>query len=319
VTTAGATLCWGIDDTAQLGFVGPDTCIDMGTTYPCARTPHPQSAGGIAHVALGQAHACSLGTDGVVRCWGRNLAGELGFPAKDSCGGIPCTTAPTPVTTASTIIQLAAAPNGGPFDDDGNCMIDVNGVASCWGFGPIWFSTELCAGSLCATSPQPVPTTKTVIQVSPGEDHACVLLKGGTIACWGENFTGQLGDGTLLDHASPAPISFLPSSAVDSKQPLELDQLGRRLAQARERGLERRRDRRLVRAWRASELLDETPELYLGRAHLRARGADLRPEHLVRYLHFGLSERRHRPEEWATSPPRSRGEIGGPPVTEAER
>jgi alpha-tubulin suppressor-like RCC1 family protein len=32
--------------------------------------------------------------------------------------------------------------------------------------------------------------------VAVGYDHTCVILKGGTVQCWGRNFDGQLGNGT---------------------------------------------------------------------------------------------------------------------------
>lgn len=42
-----------------------------------------------------------------------------------------------------------------------------------------------------------------------GIDYACALRRGGTVACWGANYYGQLGDGTLTDRLLPTPVRDL--------------------------------------------------------------------------------------------------------------
>jgi alpha-tubulin suppressor-like RCC1 family protein len=38
------------------------------------------------------------------------------------------------------------------------------------------------------------------------ESHACEVVQGGTVRCWGANTQGQLGDGTLTDRTVPTPV-----------------------------------------------------------------------------------------------------------------
>ncbi len=64
------------------------------------------------------------------------------------------------------------------------------------------------AGSM-ATDGAPVR----VVQVAPGWYHACALLADGTVRCWGNNYGGQLGDGTTLSHGQPAPVVGLSNAA----------------------------------------------------------------------------------------------------------
>jgi alpha-tubulin suppressor-like RCC1 family protein len=44
-----------------------------------------------------------------------------------------------------------------------------------------------------------------VQQLAAGLVHTCALLVSGEVHCWGGNFAGQLGDGSLDDRAAPAP------------------------------------------------------------------------------------------------------------------
>jgi hypothetical protein len=43
-----------------------------------------------------------------------------------------------------------------------------------------------------------------------GCGHACVLHAAGTVECWGRNEVGQLGDGTIANRDTPAPVTGLP-------------------------------------------------------------------------------------------------------------
>jgi alpha-tubulin suppressor-like RCC1 family protein len=45
--------------------------------------------------------------------------------------------------------------------------------------------------------------------VALGEEHTCALRRSGTVACWGRNFSGQLGDGSREDRASPVAVAGL--------------------------------------------------------------------------------------------------------------
>src|SRR5205823_13825889 len=46
----------------------------------------------------------------------------------------------------------------------------------------------------------------TVVQIAVGDTFACVVLTDGTVRCWGANDSGNLGDGTLRGHHTPAPV-----------------------------------------------------------------------------------------------------------------
>jgi len=59
--------------------------------------------------------------------------------------------------------------------------------------------------------PVRMPGLPTIEGISARENHSLALSTEGTVWAWGENFFGQLGDGTTTNRAMPAPISGLPA------------------------------------------------------------------------------------------------------------
>ncbi len=54
------------------------------------------------------------------------------------------------------------------------------------------------------------------VQLASGRDFACARETWGVVRCWGKNGSGQLGDGTYLDHADARPIALpTPAPATD--------------------------------------------------------------------------------------------------------
>lgn len=118
LTAAGAAWCWGGNAAGQLG----NGTITGGATPGAV-------AGGLAfrQLSAGTAHTCGLTADGSAWCWGSNAEGQLGAPTvADSCGGIPCSTAPVAVTGGLRFATISA---GGAH----TCAIATDRVAYCWG------------------------------------------------------------------------------------------------------------------------------------------------------------------------------------------
>jgi alpha-tubulin suppressor-like RCC1 family protein len=82
----------------------------------------------ITDLALGDAHACALGVDRKVYCWGKNTSGQVGpVPlASQPCGYETCELSPQVVIGLPPMQSVAA---GG----DQSCGFAVDGTLWCWG------------------------------------------------------------------------------------------------------------------------------------------------------------------------------------------
>ncbi|HTW97372.1 MAG TPA: hypothetical protein VMD59_01270, partial [Acidimicrobiales bacterium] len=59
------------------------------------------------------------------------------------------------------------------------------------------------------SKPRPVAGLRDVTTISAGFDHILALLSNGTVAAWGENYSGQLGDGTTTASTTPVAVTGL--------------------------------------------------------------------------------------------------------------
>ncbi|MCB9091331.1 MAG: putative Ig domain-containing protein [Halobacteriovoraceae bacterium] len=93
------------------------------------------------------------------------------------------------------------------------CTIKNNGELYCYGRNENPYSV----GSTPTDSMVPAPTqvdmsahpeSNDFTEVSVGLDHICALHSGGKIFCWGEAFSGQLGNNSTTDQVTPVEIDM---------------------------------------------------------------------------------------------------------------
>jgi alpha-tubulin suppressor-like RCC1 family protein len=44
------------------------------------------------------------------------------------------------------------------------------------------------------------------VDLSAGDSHTCGFASGGAAYCWGANYAGQVGDGTIENRLVPTPV-----------------------------------------------------------------------------------------------------------------
>jgi alpha-tubulin suppressor-like RCC1 family protein len=158
-------------------------------------------------VSAGEFHTAAIRPDGTLWAWGFNQNGQLGD------GSFDAKLAPTKIGDAATWVAASAGAAH-------TVALRKDGTLWAWGRN---FSGQLGDGS---TIDRPVPTavpiplgkptTTTWTAVSAGATHTCGRLSDGTIACWGSNTNGQLGDGTTTQRLLPTAVSGFSAVSVSA-------------------------------------------------------------------------------------------------------
>ena len=142
-------------------------------------------------VAAGFAHACTLGVDGAVSCWGTNAYGQLGD------GGTDNRDAPGPVAGGLAFQSISIGHGHG-------CGVTADGAIHCWGRNGYG---ELGDGSTTnRAEPVAVAGDLTFASVAAGTNHTCALTADGEAYCWGLSSSGQLGVAAGSSSATPVRV-----------------------------------------------------------------------------------------------------------------
>jgi alpha-tubulin suppressor-like RCC1 family protein len=181
---------WGIALYGNLGFGRPSGG---------GRTLAGPVAGltGVRQVAAGGLHSLALTSDGSVWAFGNNSVGQLGN------GSTATSYAPVQVPGLTGITQIAA---GGDF----SLALASDGSVSAWGGDDEGQLGDDDAGRLgYSTTPVQVRGLTGVTQIAAGLKFALALRSDGTVWAWGENDSGQLGNGTTNNSAVPVQVTGL--------------------------------------------------------------------------------------------------------------
>ncbi len=189
VLTSGVMKCWGYNDYGQ---IGDGTTVESSTPVDVLGL-----SSGVQAIAAGGAYTCAVLTSGGMKCWGYNSDGQLGD------GTTVDKTTPVNVFgffSGQTISAGSAH----------TCALLDSGGMRCWGdngWGQLGDGT-----SVDRVTPVDVSGLTSGVQaIAAGWLHTCAVLDSGGMKCWGNNWAGALGDGTLEDNATPVDVFGLSS------------------------------------------------------------------------------------------------------------
>lgn len=215
--------CWGRNQNGQLGR---DPVLVTSSSTPTVVAGLP-AIGRVTWLSAFGATTC-LTVSQIRRCFGRNSSGEFGVNSTvDSWAPV---TAPTnPSTLSETFL---GGGDGFICAYQTTSSSESGDLLSCWGrddLGQTGLSSgyprQTCSGIPCITSatapPLPRPTylgaplRGGLIGWAVGGRHTCVGESQPKIVCWGDNSSGQFGNGTRTSSGVPsAPITMPGSSSI---------------------------------------------------------------------------------------------------------
>ena len=194
--SSGNASCWGANFYGQLGN---GTQVDNST---------PQSVQGNHHfvqLVAGRFHACGITDAQDAYCWGWDRSGQLGTGdvSTERCTFFaidPCSTTPRLVIGGHKWAQLTA-------DERATCGLTIDGDTFCWGLdiggndGLFCQTAENLQG--CSRTPIAVGTANKFKSIIIGDVHRCEQRIDETLECWGAQYQGAFGNGTLDGSATP--------------------------------------------------------------------------------------------------------------------
>ena len=193
----GAVECWGEGDSGQLG------------NGAMGNSSNPVMVSGLTNaiqISAAKYHTCAVRNDGTVWCWGLNDFGELGNNS---------------TTTSSVPVQVRGV--GGTGFLTGVSSVSANGKFTCalisasqsvvcWGHNQAGQLGIGATDNNVHSTPAYVVgvggggTLGNVSAITTGANHACALLSGGGVDCWGLNDHGQLGNNSTADTNRPVQV-----------------------------------------------------------------------------------------------------------------
>lgn len=199
----GALKCWGWNGYGQLGLGSPankgQVAGEMGDSLPAVNLGTGRTA---VTVIAGFFNTCAILDNGALKCWGDNKHGQLGYgdtllrgtKAAAMGDNLPVVNLGTGRTAKMVGIGISHT-----------CALLDNQTVKCWGYnsyGKLGYGDTRDRGvasgemgdNLAAVD---LGAGAIISALSVGWDHNCALVTGGagSVRCWGNGDSGELGYG----------------------------------------------------------------------------------------------------------------------------
>lgn len=208
--------CWGEGTNGRLGY-GDEADVSDPSSRADGISVGVRQDTRVVQIAAGEEHTCAVTIHGDVRCWGFGARGQLG-----SAGGSPADVPDPslevlPVQLDERGVQVVHVAVGDSF----SCALMADGAVRCFGesiTNALGIGRQLLVDPSMQSFSVPLDLEGTsAVQVVAGNAHACALLEGGTIKCWGSNANGQLGQGNVIGVQYPFTVGSIVLDAAGSR------------------------------------------------------------------------------------------------------
>lgn len=201
----GEVRCFGVNADGQMGNGKKTAYVDFSSWTKVLGLDSPALT-----IEAGGSSTCALLQNGSIACWGLNGAGQLGDATRIN--------SVSAVATGWWKSQPVAQPGEGvqqiSIGSYFTCALknapDSNDQVKCWG-----------TASTGVLGPIPIPgdieelpvnvigfTPGKITSIASGRMHNCALFESGIVQCWGENASGQLGNGTTTSTPNPVTVKL---------------------------------------------------------------------------------------------------------------
>jgi alpha-tubulin suppressor-like RCC1 family protein len=208
----GAAYCWGNNFHGQLG--------DNSTADEQVPVPVQGLTFGVTAITAGLYHTCAV-VNGAAYCWGDNQSAQLG----DGTAGSGDLSVGYFSVVPGLVQGLSSGVTGITAGYLHTCAV-ANGVAYCWGdngHGQLGHAPMFLGDANCSSPDGPCGLLPVQVQglppgvesITAGIDHTCAVAKGAAY-CWGEDNSGQLGDGNITTGSfyQPVPVQGLTAGVT---------------------------------------------------------------------------------------------------------
>ena len=206
----GTVASWGNNRYGQLG----NPVADYSLTPVAVMTAGTPLAGRtVVAICAGSIHSAALCSDGTLVEWGTNNSAEVGYSTVT-----PHFTPTVVPTVGKTVVSMTAGA-------DHNIALCSDGTLLAWGAN--WagqLGNGIYTGSLLPVDMTAVTTAGTVLEgkniiaIAAGQGHSLALCSDGTLAAWGDNSYGALGNNSIT--ASSLPVAVSTSGVLAGRIPV---------------------------------------------------------------------------------------------------